>query len=145
MKRIRIQNLWLNSFTVAAVIATIFVIAMPAVPATKGNTIPKLTVVKRESDTMTIDNEARKIRITATITKDCSKPSVCDWGRRGQALSGCIVCPSGCYGGIIADNSVPLLTTSSYFRFNWGKMPAPGSKVKLVLKSVYGKLEKKFK
>jgi len=89
MKRIRIQNLWLNSFTVAAVIATIFVIAMPAVSATKGNTIPKLTVVKRESDTMTIDNEARKIRITATITKDCSKPSVCDWGRRGQAFFGC--------------------------------------------------------
>lgn len=262
MKRIRIQNLWLNSFTVAAVIATIIVIAMPAVPATKGNTMPKLTVIKGESDTMTIDNKAREIRITATITKDCSKPSVCDWGRRGQAFfgskggkaepffifatdinrpeidkavksvgmkasrqllnksevdqrtglkpttlkddyldgdpvmvviryskgsdtvetaieefieekiivdgkevikpytphfvyhgsgeaisypSGCVVCPSGCYGGIIADNSVPLLTTSSYFRFNWDKMPAPGSKVELILKSVYGKFEKKSK
>jgi hypothetical protein len=62
----------------------------------------------------------------------------------GEAISypsGCIVCPSGCYGGIITDNSVPLLTTTSFFRFNWEKMPASGSKVELVLKSVYGKFE----
>jgi hypothetical protein len=52
--------------------------------------------------------------------------------------SGCITCPSGCNGGIIADNSVPLKTTTNYFRFDWNKMPAPGSKVEVVLKSVYG-------
>ena len=49
--------------------------------------------------------------------------------------SGCIVCPSGCYGGIIADNSLPVLTTTSYFRVNWDRMPPAGSKVEVVLKS----------
>lgn len=54
-----------------------------------------------------------------------------------QYASGCVVCPSGCYGGIIADNSVPLLTTTSKFRVNWDKMPAPGAKAAVVLKSTY--------
>ncbi len=203
---------------------------------------------------LTIDTQAHEVRVTATVMKDCSQPSVCDWGRRFQAFfgakggkmepffifttevnrteidksiqslginsrrqipmsevqqrrglkpttqkddyldgdpilvsvrwkkgdamvtraiedlieekivvegkdvlkpytphfvyhgtaeainfgSGCIVCPSGCNGGIIADNSVPLKETKNYYRFDWNKMPAPGTKVEIVLKSVYG-------
>jgi len=52
--------------------------------------------------------------------------------------SGCIVCPSDCNGGIITDNSLPLLTTTSQFRVDWTKMPQPGAKVEVILKSVRG-------
>jgi hypothetical protein len=213
-----------------------------------------VSVVKGKSDSMTIDAAKGEVSITASVVKDCSQPSVCDWGRRFQAFfgtkggkmepffiftsdvsraeidkairaigiksrhqipmnevakrtglkattvkddyldgdpllviirytkgkevvevaleelieekiqvdgkevvkpytphfvyhgtaeaisfaSGCVVCPSGCNGGIIADNALPLKTTTNYFRFNWDKMPAPGSKVEVVLKSVYG-------
>jgi hypothetical protein len=62
-----------------------------------------------------------------------------------QYASGCVVCPSGCYGGIIADNSVPLLTTTSKFRVNWEKMPAPGTKAEVVLKSLYSPVRKAAK
>jgi hypothetical protein len=214
-----------------------------------------VTTVKSGTDTLMIDSESSEVRVTATVMKDCSQPSVCDWGRRFQAFfgskdgkmspffifstevnrseidkaiksvgiksrrqipmtevkersglksttqkddyldgdpllvsvrwkkdgkmanfpiedlieekilvdgkevikpytphfvyhgtaeainfaSGCIVCPSGCNGGIIADNSIPLKETKNYFRFNWNKMPQPGTKVEIVLKSVYGK------
>jgi len=214
----------------------------------------KITEIRGETDTMAVDSVNKELVITATVCKDCSKPSVCDWGQRGQAFfgakggkaeaffvfttdvsradidkairklgvvsrrqiaadeaktrkglkattvkedyldgdpllvtirykkggevveipleslieekilvegkevvkpytphfvyhgtaeaisygSGCIVCPSGCYGGIIADNALPVLTTTSYFRVNWEKMPPAGSKVDVVLKSVYG-------
>ncbi|MDD2736554.1 MAG: YdjY domain-containing protein [Desulfuromonadaceae bacterium] len=211
--------------------------------------------VKSGSDTMTVDQKSGEVRVTSTVLKDCSQPSVCDWGRRFQAFfgakdgkmapffifsteinrtdidkaiksvgiqsrrqipmtevkqrsglksttqkddyldgdpllvsvrwkkdgkmvdvaiedlieekisvdgkdvikpytphfvyhgtaeainfaSGCIVCPSGCNGGIIADNSLPLKETKNYFRFDWNKMPPPGAKVEIVLKSVHGK------
>ncbi len=211
-------------------------------------------VFEELGDTLTVDEAAREVRVTATVVKDCSQPSVCDWGRRFQAFfgskggkmepffvfttgvnrteidkairevgiksrrqipmeevaqrtglkattqkadyldgdpllvviryakggesvevalqelieerisvedkdvvkpytphfvyhgtaeaiqfgSGCIVCPSGCNGGIIADNSLPLKTTTNYFRFDWEKMPPAGTKVEVVLKSVYG-------
>lgn len=52
--------------------------------------------------------------------------------------SGCIICPSDCNGGIITDNALPLLTTTSQFKVDWAKMPAPGSKVEIVLKTVRG-------
>jgi hypothetical protein len=210
--------------------------------------------VKSGTDTMTVDPKAREVRITSTVLKDCSQPSVCDWGRRFQAFfgskngkmapffifstevnrteidkaiksvgiksrrqipmtevkqrtglkattqkddyldgdpvlvsvrwkkdgktvevaiedlieekiavdgkdvikpytphfvyhgtaeainfaSGCIVCPSGCNGGIIADNSLPLKETKNYYRFDWSKMPAPGTKAEIVIKSIYG-------
>lgn len=253
MKQIKTNNLWLGCFKVAGLALLTCIIAIPSTSTPKASNV---TVVKGQSDRMTIDDENHQLYITATVTKDCSKPSVCDWGRRGQAFfgskggmaepffifttdvnrteidkamqrigikakrqlldksevdkrtglksttakddyldgnpimvvvrhsrgnetvetaieefieekiivdgkevvkpytphfvyhgsgeainypSGCIVCPSGCYGGIIADNSVPLLTTTSFFRLNWEKMPGPGSKVQLVLKSVYGK------
>ncbi|WP_420849999.1 YdjY domain-containing protein [Oryzomonas japonica] len=203
---------------------------------------------------MTVDLKAREVRVTSTVLKDCSQPSVCDWGRRFQAFfgsksgkmasffifstevnrtdidkaiksvgiksrrqipmtevkqrtglksttrkedyldgdpvlvsvrwkkngkmvevaiedlieekiavdgkdvvkpytphfvyhgtaeainfaSGCIVCPSGCNGGIIADNSLPLKETKNYYRFDWSKMPAPGTKAEIVIKSIYG-------
>lgn len=214
-----------------------------------------VTTLKSGTDTMTVDPKTREVRVTSTVIKDCSQPSVCDWGRRFQAFfgtkdgkmapffifsteinrteidkaiksvgiksrhqipmnevkqrsglksttqkddyldgdpvlisvrwkkdgkiidaaiedlieerisvegkdvikpytphfvyhgtaeainfaSGCIACPSGCNGGIIADNSLPLKETKNYFRFDWNKMPAPGTKVEIVIKSVYGK------
>ena len=213
-----------------------------------------IRIVKGQTDILTIDAAARELRVTALVVKDCSQPSVCDWGRRFQAFfgvkggkmepffifttdvsrteldkairdlgiksrrqipmnevqqrtglktttqkddyldgdpllvvirykkgaenvevaledlieekvqvgdkevvkpytphfvyhgtaeainfpSGCVVCPSGCNGGIIADNALPLKTTINFFRFDWSKMPPPGSKVEVVLKSVYG-------
>jgi hypothetical protein len=213
-----------------------------------------VTIVKYGSDTLTVDSQNREVRVSTTVLKDCSQPSVCDWGRRFQAFfgskdgkmapffifstevnrteidkgiklvgiksrhqipmtevkqrsglksttqkddyldgdpilvsvrwkkdgkmvevaiedlieekisvdgkdvikpytphfvyhgtaeainfaSGCIVCPSGCNGGIIADNSLPLKETKNYFRFDWTKMPAPGTKAEIVIKSVYG-------
>lgn len=227
-------------------------VALPAVAARqKPAAVP---VVKFGSDTLTVDPKVSEVRVTSTVVKDCSQPSVCDWGRRFQAFfgardgkmapffifstevnrteidkaikavgiksrrqipmtevqqrsglksttqkddyldgdpllvsvrwkkdgkmvdvaiedlieekitvdgkdvikpytphfvyhgtaeainfaSGCIVCPSGCNGGIIADNSLPLKETKNFFRFDWNKMPAPGTKVEIVLKSVHG-------
>ena len=52
--------------------------------------------------------------------------------------SGCIVCPSDCNGGIITDNVLPLKTTVNYYKVNWDRMPPVGSKVEVVLKSIYG-------
>ncbi|MGB5157756.1 hypothetical protein [Desulfobacterium sp. N47] len=59
----------------------------------------------------------------------------------GEALnfpSGCIVCPSDCNGGIITDNVMPLKTTVNYYKVNWDRMPPVGSKVEVVIKSIYG-------
>lgn len=39
-------------------------------------------------DHMIVDLDARELRISATVTKDVSKPSVADWGRRFQAFFG---------------------------------------------------------
>lgn len=52
--------------------------------------------------------------------------------------TGCIVCPSDCNGGLITDNSLPLFTTLNYYKVNWDRMPPVGSKVEVVLKSIYG-------
>lgn len=211
-------------------------------------------IVKGKEDRMIIDNENKELRISATVTKDSSKPAVADWGRRFQAFfgvkggtmegyfvfttdvsrteinkalqeigvrsrrqipmeevkmrtglkptttvddylqgdpiivtirfkkgslivegaledfidekiivegkevikpytphfvyhgtaeaiafpSGCIVCPSDCNGGIITDNVLPLKTTVNYYKVNWDKMPPVGSKVEVVLKSIFG-------
>jgi hypothetical protein len=213
----------------------------------------KVTTAKFGGDTLTVDPQAHEVRVGTTVVKDCSQPSVCDWGRRFQAFfgskdgkmapffifstevnrtaidkaiksvgiksqrqipmtevkqrsglkattqkddyldgdpilvlvrwvkdgktvevaleslieekitvdgkdvikpytphfvyhgtaeainfaSGCIVCPSGCNGGIIADNSLPLKETKNFYRFDWSKMPAPGTKAEIVLKSIY--------
>lgn len=59
----------------------------------------------------------------------------------GEAInfpSGCMVCPSDCNGGIITDNVLPLKTTVNYYKVDWEKMPPVGSKVEVVLKSIYG-------
>lgn len=53
----------------------------------------------------------------------------------GEAIhypSGCIVCPSDCFGGIITDNRLPILTYDSWYRVNWNKMPPVGQKVEVV-------------
>lgn len=214
---------------------------------------PDLKMVEGTADVMIIDGNKKQLRISATVTKDASKPAVADWGRRFQAFfgtkggkmekyfvfttdvsrtevdralrglgirsrrqipfsevkmrtglkatttrddylngdpivatvrwkkagnivesaledlidekiivegaevikpytphfvyhgsgesfnfpSGCIVCPSDCNGGIITDNVLPLKTTVNYYKVNWDRMPAVGSKVEVVLKSIY--------
>lgn len=53
----------------------------------------------------------------------------------GEAIaypSGCIVCPSDCFGGIITDNRLPVLTYDSWYRVNWSKMPPVGEKVEVI-------------
>ena len=228
-----------------------FALAFPAVAAKQKPA--KTTVAKFGTDTLTVDPLNREVRVSTTVLKDCSQPSVCDWGRRFQAFfgsrdgkmapffifstevnrteidkaiksvgiksrrqipmtevkqrsglkattqkddyldgdpilvtvrwkkdgkmvevpieylieekisvdgqevvkpytphfvyhgtaeainfaSGCIVCPSGCNGGIIADNALPLKETKNYYRFDWSKMPAPGTKAEIVLRSFY--------
>ncbi len=52
--------------------------------------------------------------------------------------SGCIACPSDCNGGIITDNALPLKTATSSYKVNWDRMPPVGSKVEVVIKSIYG-------
>jgi len=215
-------------------------LALPAVAAKQKPA--KVTTVKFGGDTLTVDPQAGEVLVGSSVVKDCSQPSVCDWGRRFQAFfgskdgkmapffifstevnrteidkaiksvgiksqrqipmtevkqrsglkattqkddyldgdpilvaleslieekitvdgkdvikpytphfvyhgtaeainfaSGCIVCPSGCNGGIIADNSLPLKETKNYYRFDWSKMPAAGTKVEIVLRSFHGK------
>jgi hypothetical protein len=47
------------------------------------------TIVKGDrNDLMIIDKTNRELRISATVTKDVTKPSVADWGRRFQAFFG---------------------------------------------------------
>jgi hypothetical protein len=53
-------------------------------------------------------------------------------GESIQYPSGCIVCPSDCFGGIITDNRLPVLTYDSWYRVNWNKMPPVGSKVEVI-------------
>lgn len=48
----------------------------------------KTKMIKGQSDQMIIDNEMKELRISATVTKDPSQPSVADWGRRFQAFFG---------------------------------------------------------
>lgn len=245
----------MTSFTIRMTLFTALCLAL-ALPVGAARQKPAgVKTLKSGTDTLTVDTQSREVRVTTTVVKDCSQPSVCDWGRRFQAFfgakdgkmapffifstelnrtdidkaiqsvgiksrrqipmtevkqrsglksttqkddyldgdpvlisvrwkkdgkpveaaleslieekisvdgkdvlkpytphfvyhgtaeainfaSGCIVCPSGCNGGIIADNSLPLKETKNYFRFNWNKMPAPGTKAEIVIKSVYGR------
>lgn len=71
------------------------------------------------------------------------KPYTPHWIYHGTAEavgypSGCVSCPEDCWGGVIADNSVPVLTTDRWYKVDWEKMPPVGSKVEIVLKSIYG-------
>jgi hypothetical protein len=70
------------------------------------------------------------------------KPYTPHWVYHGTAEaitfpSGCCVCPSDCNGGIITDNAMPLKTTENYYRVDWNRMPAVGTKAEIVLKSIY--------
>ncbi len=228
------------------------IVGTKAFAATKES--PNIKILKGGKDVMVVDHDNRELRISATVTKDASKPSVVDWGRRFEAFfgtkggkmepyfvfttevsrvevnkalqglgvtsrrqipmeevekrtglkptttkadyldgdpiivtvrfekdgkiveaaledlieekimvdgaevikpytphfiyhgtaetinfpSGCIVCPSDCNGGIITDNVLPLKTTVNYYKVNWNRMPAVGSKAEVVLKSIYG-------
>ena len=58
-------------------------------------------------------------------------------GEMEKYESGCIVCPSDCPGGIITDNTFPLLTMLSLYKVNWDRMPPVGSRVEVSLRSIY--------
>jgi hypothetical protein len=45
-------------------------------------------IIKGQTDRMIIDDEMKELRISVTVTKDPSQPSVADWGRRFQAFFG---------------------------------------------------------
>ncbi len=45
-------------------------------------------IIKGDKHRIIVDYAAKEVRITATVTKDCSKPGVCDFGRRFQAFFG---------------------------------------------------------
>lgn len=244
----------MNTFALRTTLLILICFAL-ALPVSAARQKPTgVTTVTSGTDALTTDPRTREVRVTSTVLKDCSQPSVCDWGRRFQAFfgskdgkmspffifstevnrtyidkaiksagiksrrqipmtevkqrtglksttqkddyldgdpllisvrwkkdgkmvevaledlieekisvdgkdvikpytphfvyhgtaeainfpSGCIVCPSGCNGGIIADNSLPLKETKNYFRFDWSKMPAPGAKAEIVIKSIHG-------
>jgi len=50
--------------------------------------------------------------------------------------SGCLVCPSDCVGGVMTDNSVPVMTEAQEFRVDWEKPPAPDEPVTVILRSI---------
>jgi hypothetical protein len=75
--------------------------------------------------------------------KEVVKPYTPHWIYHGTAEavaypSGCVSCPEDCWGGLVADNSVPVLTTDRWYKVDWAKMPPVGSKVELVFRSIYG-------
>lgn len=49
---------------------------------------PNAKIVKGDQHVMVVDNGSKELRISATVTKDASKPAVVDWGRRFQAFFG---------------------------------------------------------
>jgi hypothetical protein len=53
--------------------------------AEKGSNIK---IIKGTNDRIVVDSDNKELRISATVTKDSSKPSVADWGRRFQAFFG---------------------------------------------------------
>jgi hypothetical protein len=74
--------------------------------------------------------------------KEVVKPYTPHWVYHGTAeairyASGCVTCPEGCWGGLIADNSVPVLTLDRWYRVDWEKMPPVGSRVEVVVRSMY--------
>lgn len=106
---------------------------------------PVLVAVRFEKDGQIVeaaleDFVEEKIQVQG---KDVFKPYTPHWVYHGagealQYPSGCVVCPSDCFGGLITDNAMPLLTYSSEYRANWARMPAVGTKVEIVLKSIFG-------
>ncbi|MCF8056986.1 MAG: YdjY domain-containing protein [Desulfocapsa sp.] len=57
-------------------------------PTAHAGTNNEIQIVEGTQHRMIIDRANKELRITATVTKDCSKPGVCDFGRRFQAFFG---------------------------------------------------------
>jgi len=72
------------------------ILGLSTIPGTKAFAAAEkndnIKMLQGKNDRMIVDLENKEIRVSTDITKDPSKPSVIDWGRRFQAFF-------GCYGG----------------------------------------------
>ncbi len=50
--------------------------------------------------------------------------------------TGCIACTHDCPGGIIGNNQYPLVDPVPVLRADWGRLPAPGTRVTVVIRPV---------
>lgn len=57
-------------------------------------------------------------------------------GALNSAKTGCVACTHDCPGGIIANNQYPLVEPKPVLRADWKKLPAPGTRVTVVLRPV---------
>ncbi len=57
-------------------------------------------------------------------------------GEKNDIDSGCLVCPSDCVGGIMTDNSVPVMTENREYLVDWEQLPPPGESVTVILRSI---------
>lgn len=57
-------------------------------------------------------------------------------GEENGIDSGCLVCPSDCVGGVMTDNSVPVMTEAQEFLIDWEMLPAAGEPVTVILRSI---------
>ncbi len=57
-------------------------------------------------------------------------------GEKNGIDSGCLVCPSDCVGGIMTDNSVPVMTENREYLVDWEQLPPPGTSVTVILRSI---------
>ena len=68
------------------------ILGLSTIPGTKAYAAAEkadnIKMVQGKNDRMVVDLENREIRVSTDITKDPSKPSVIDWGRRFQAFFG---------------------------------------------------------
>ncbi|MFH1217839.1 MAG: YdjY domain-containing protein [Pseudomonadota bacterium] len=80
-----------NLFTIAMASLAVLALTGPFWPSNAAEHAAghqEIMEVKGTRHTMIVDRAKKEVRITATVTKDCSKPGVCDFGRRFQAFFG---------------------------------------------------------
>ena len=86
------KNRWARAGITIAVLAIAAGLGLGLDALTGANAAAKSTQATRsvqgDKHEMVVDHQNKELRITATVTKDCSKPGVCDFGRRFQAFFG---------------------------------------------------------
>ncbi|MBU4261705.1 MAG: hypothetical protein KKC76_07480, partial [Proteobacteria bacterium] len=97
------------------------ILGLSTIPGTKAFAAAEkndnIKMVQGKNDRMIVDLENKEIRVSTDITKDPSKPSVIDWGRRFQAFF-------GGYGGkmekffVFSTNTVHLIFMNRYFNYH---------------------------